>query len=128
MAKYLLFMLGGHFEDPHLNLLGIFSLFQPIDLDEEFLDLHLIVPFVMIDFVPLFEALSLFLQLLYQNFVLFFIVLDVSVDALHLGLESFHVELDLVQLLILIVCDIIQNLALELLQCLFDVLGCDLLY
>jgi hypothetical protein len=75
----------------------------------------------MINLVSFLEAFCLFLQLLNQDLILLLIIFNISIDPFDFGFESLHVELYLVQLLILIICDVIQYFAFKLLQRLFDI-------
>lgn len=79
----------------------------------------------MINLVSFLKAFCLFLQLLNQDLILLLIIFNISIDPFDFGFESLHVELYLVQLLILIICDVIQYFAFELLQRLFDIFWCD---
>ena len=115
-------MFSGNFEYPCFQILRILSLLQSVNLDQQFLDSYVVVSFVMIYFFPLFKGLDFLLQFLDQNLVFFLVVLNVSVHLFQSCLIGFNVELDLVHLLVLIVVDIVNYLALELLKSLFHIL------
>jgi hypothetical protein len=80
----------------------------------------------VVKFFPLFETFDLFLQFLDKNLVFLFVVLDVAAESLEFGLVGVDVEFEFIQLLIFVVCNVVEYFALELFECLFDVLGGDL--
>lgn len=120
-------MFSCDFGDPEFQILRVFSFLKAINLNQQLLQAHIVVPPVMIDLLPLLKTLRSLLQFLDECLVFFLILLHVSVDAFKLGLLVLDIELKLIELLTFVVGDIIVDLVLELLQGLLYVFWGDLL-